>query len=678
MTYLRRILPLILVIIALAAVENTVFAQANVTTGQSDYPPGSTVQIYGAGFQPGETVQLQVLNVTDPSDTGPEHDPWTVTSDTNGNFTATWYVTADEVGMTLQLTATGLISGLMAQATFTDGSVESINVGAQNGTLTYGTTTSATFTISFTTDGNASYSGLHVSGLPAGATSHFSATVGSGNPPANQTLTITTAANTPAGSFTITVATTSPTLSTNATLTVGKVTPTISGVTASQNITYGTATVSLSGTVSATGSVYPTNGETVSVTINSIATNAVISGGAGGFSVNFSTATIPYSASAYTITYAYAGDANLNAAVNNTGTALTVNQAALGITANNQSKTYGTTLTLGAGQTAFTSSGLKNSETIGSVTLSASGGTNSTAAAGSYTLTPSAATGGTFTAGNYTVTYTNGTLTVNKAATSVTVLSSKNPAGFKDSVSFAATNLSADATGSILFLTNSAPFSTNSLSGGGAGSTATILLPRGTNTITVQYIGDSNYLGSTNILTGGQVVTNHPPVAGNATYTRTVNSLKIFTSNLLTNYVTDPDGNTLTVSSTGISTNGITLQNGPGFFGYINANSVNDRFSYTVTDGFGGSATAFIYINFNPFVAAQNATVVTSNNVARLAFCGIPGYRYGIERSTNLVGWTLILITNAPGNGAFLYTDNFSDLGSNAPASAFYRLLWNP
>src|SRR6185295_8832012 len=47
----------------------------------------------------------------------------------------------------------------------------------------------------------------------------------------------------------------------------------------------------------------------------------------------------------------------------------TVAQASLTITANNVSKIFGNTLTGGAGSAAFTSNGLKNSETIGSVTI---------------------------------------------------------------------------------------------------------------------------------------------------------------------------------------------------------------------------------------------------------------------------------------------------------------------
>ena len=108
------------------------------------------------------------------------------------------------------------------------------------------------------------------------------------------------------------------------TLTVTKATPTISGVTASQSINFGTASVTLSGTVSAAGPVYPANGETVGVMINGVTQNATIAGGAGAFSVSYTTATIPASATPYTITYSYAGNANLNAAADNTSTALSV------------------------------------------------------------------------------------------------------------------------------------------------------------------------------------------------------------------------------------------------------------------------------------------------------------------------------------------------------------------
>jgi hypothetical protein len=50
---------------------------------------------------------------------------------------------------------------------------------------------------------------------------------------------------------------------------------------------------------------------------------------------------------------------------------------------------------------------------------------------------------------------------------------------------------------------------------------------------------------------------------------------------------------------------------------------------------------------------------------------------WGVQRSTSLTNWVTILTTNSPGNGLFNYMDNFSDLGV-VPASAYYRLQWNP
>ena len=90
----------------------------------------------------------------------------------------------------------------------------------------------------------------------------------------------------------------------------------------------------------------------------------------------------------------------------------------LTITANNATKCFGETYTLE--NTAFTSSGLQNGETIGSVTLTSSG-VSSDAAAASYSIVPSEATGGTFTAGNYSINYVNGSLVVNPVSVGGTI-----------------------------------------------------------------------------------------------------------------------------------------------------------------------------------------------------------------------------------------------------------------
>lgn len=95
----------------------------------------------------------------------------------------------------------------------------------------------------------------------------------------------------------------------------------------------------------------------------------------------------------------------------------------LTITAGVTTKTYGAVLTTGPGSTIFISTGLKNNETIGSVTAAYGSGSAATAALGTYTgsVTPSAATGGTFSASNYTITYVNGDIVVTTAPLTITV-----------------------------------------------------------------------------------------------------------------------------------------------------------------------------------------------------------------------------------------------------------------
>jgi len=107
---------------------------------------------------------------------------------------------------------------------------------------------------------------------------------------------------------------------------------------------------------------------------------------------------------------------------------VTINQAPLTITASDQSKVYGTTtgtLVLGSGQLGFTSSGLVNSESIGSVTLAATSAATSNATTVQTlvgALTPSSATGGSFTASNYTITYDPGNVMITAAPLTITAI----------------------------------------------------------------------------------------------------------------------------------------------------------------------------------------------------------------------------------------------------------------
>ena len=113
------------------------------TTDQEDYPPYSYVYMTGTGFQPGETVDMIVVEL-DP--TQESFEPWQVVADENGEIHTSWYIfSTDFIGATLQATATGESSQLTASATFTDASGNgtmtvsptSVSPGSTNNSFTF-------------------------------------------------------------------------------------------------------------------------------------------------------------------------------------------------------------------------------------------------------------------------------------------------------------------------------------------------------------------------------------------------------------------------------------------------------------------------------------------------------------------------------------------------------------
>src|SRR5262245_28025572 len=92
---------------------------ATIATDRTDYTPGMTVVIAGTGWQANETVTLfldELPNVC------PSPHVWTVTADGGGNFTdASFTLDVIHIGVTFTLQATGQLSGLTAEAVFSDG-----------------------------------------------------------------------------------------------------------------------------------------------------------------------------------------------------------------------------------------------------------------------------------------------------------------------------------------------------------------------------------------------------------------------------------------------------------------------------------------------------------------------------------------------------------------------------
>lgn len=115
-------------------------------------------------------------------------------------------------------------------------------------------------------------------------------------------------------------------------------------------------------------------------------------------------------------------DANNYDLTQPSGLTANITQRNLTVTANNKNKVYGVTLSGASGSTAFSSSGLQNGETIGTVTIAYGTGAAATDAVGTYSneVTASAAVGGTFDINNYNVSYATGNIIVGTAPLTIT------------------------------------------------------------------------------------------------------------------------------------------------------------------------------------------------------------------------------------------------------------------
>jgi len=108
-----RYIASLLGLLAVAATANA----ATITSEWPDYAPGETVLLTGTGWDAGETVLISLHE--DPA-MCPDHG-YTAIADDAGNISNAEFVTDEhDIGVTFTVTATGLGSGLSAEATFTD------------------------------------------------------------------------------------------------------------------------------------------------------------------------------------------------------------------------------------------------------------------------------------------------------------------------------------------------------------------------------------------------------------------------------------------------------------------------------------------------------------------------------------------------------------------------------
>ena len=473
---------------------------------KTDFAPGETVYIRGENWTPGATVVLKVDEISPGS--GVRWGPTEVSASADGRVASSFALTAEDAYKTFALTAREPSTGREAQVwTFTDApKVGSVSVSAQSpdpvtagGIATYmitvyrgsgpGSPGSFTANLSITAP------------LPTGATASFSPNPVSFTPSDNTktaTLTISTSGSTPAGSHLFTVR----------------------AETAAHDFATATGTLNVQAAC-----VAPT------VTAHPVSATKVV-----GESVTFSvtaTGTAPLSyqwrkngsdifgatSSSYTIASVTMDDADsyYDVVVNNACGSATSNAASLTVN-------KGNTTTIGTISPSPSVVGQSYSVPVtvapvapasgtptGTVTVSDGNGNSCSitlsGGAGSCNLTSTSAGAKTLTAtysgdGNFNGSSGTAPHQVNKANTSILVTSSANPSVFNQTVTFTATVTVAPPgagtpTGTVNFKDSGTTIGSGTLNGGGVATFATSALAVGSLSITAEYMGDSNFNGST-------------------------------------------------------------------------------------------------------------------------------------------------------------------------------------
>ena len=307
-------------------------------------------------------------------------------------------------------------------------------------------------------------------------------------------------------------------------------------------------------------------------------------------------------------------------------------------------------------------------------------GTFATSAAGtSKTITVSGLALVGADAANYTLTPPATTANITLAGTLNAVTSSLNPALPSSNIAFTAT-LSVVSpgggtpTGNVIFKDGTTAFGTNAVNGSAVAIFSTTALSHGSHTITAEYAGDGNFVGSTNSLS--QVVNARPITVGDVLQCNPNTGAKVRTAILLAND-TDPDGDALTfISVSATSASGCTnVLHGNWItytppLGFTNA----DSFSYIIADSYGlqatGTVSVAILVDSTP---AQNIGSIDNlgNNSSLIHFSGIPGRTYSVQYTTNLVTpvWQSLGTNTADAFGKINFTDSPA---TNSPPR-FYR-----
>ncbi|MFV8465855.1 beta strand repeat-containing protein, partial [Flavobacterium sp. LB1P62] len=413
---------------------NVAFGQATVVTDKADYQPGDAVIVTGSGWQSGETVSLH-FDETPQVCTG-DHYRSTI-ADANGNiYYNQFLINIKHLGVSFVLTATGQSSGLSATTIFTDGGfafgitgLSSIPVG--NILVNYswpessgGGGSGTISTLNGAVSGNSQNKTLTFSYSP-------SSTIITGIKYNILNYTITRIQN---GITSVSSQKSNSGVDSEAN-NISKSIVANYGALVASNVTgiYG-STVSLTSTLysnyqTATG----ISGKTITFYVDGASVGTSNTNASGVATLNLDLTSVPslgkLNSGVYTISSSFSGDTDYLAvsSANSTSGILTVNKKSITITAANQTVVYGTPLATVTGTGTYTAAGFMTPDTSSVI-----GGTATYTT--TYTATTAAATAGVtitpvttaLTATNYSFTPLNGSITINKAAPTISVSGAQN------------------------------------------------------------------------------------------------------------------------------------------------------------------------------------------------------------------------------------------------------------
>lgn len=623
----------------------TLFVSANVAWGQpvvdtdfEDYSPGSKPIITGSGFAAEEVVQLQIVNTSVPDDKGDEHLPWQVKTDAKGNFKTDWFVTEDEVNAALHLTALGLTSEGLAENWFTvSPNIDGSGVMTVTPKRAVSSTTN-TLTFTFKSEKGMDYQPGSLLSLEI---------------PADWS---------------------EPQIKSDTLPGFLKISPRGKGAGIISKIT-GTGPwqilIEFSAPKNGTGFVLAyQNAKAPGATLTNVFAVKTKEGGSSNDEL------IPLGGVGSPVVMLIPDRTTKLAFIT------PVQRLAVGVDSSIMTVQVQTS-------TGKPIDGL--TDRIIHLRSTSAGGTFKDIDGKPVTslIVPAGKNSVDFYYNDWKVGVPIITLTssdpslilsasqrvnLRKGSSKIAVISTSATTSYRSPVAFTAI-LPTEATGTVAFKTNDVTLAvTTSISSGTAGPLTTTNLARGMHVVTAEYPGDENFLGSTNSVV--QLITNRPPVVRNSTIHRVPGMpVKIPLNCICTNW-NDDDGDDIKIASVTKSTKGVTLYTNSAFILYSSSSTENDQFTYTVSDGFGGTANAQVEVINTPFMSGQEGgTLSFAPGKVIVKFMGIPGFTYRIQYNTNLASpvWNDVSTNMPNASGAILYTNTINGAGMG-----YYRLKWQP